>query len=139
MDSIGPISDSIWESIDGSDFSQIAAGSPYGERFNTFDLDTAKLNKKNKAALEKQNRYSFGLYDADQSYSVAKMMALAFIDTTIAAFTKAAGKRGLQLHNQIMFHLDRGVQYACTEFTLLLKEYNCHRVCPEKEIAGIMQ
>lgn len=83
LDSIGPISDSIWESIDSSDFSQIAAGSLYGERFNTFDLDTAKLSEKNTAALERQNRYSFGLYAADQSYSVAKMMALAFTDSTI--------------------------------------------------------
>jgi len=46
-------------------------------------------------------------------------------DTTIAAFSKAARKRGLQLQNQIMFHSDSGVQYACAEFTLLLKEFNC--------------
>lgn len=46
-------------------------------------------------------------------------------DTTIAAFRKAARKRGLQLQNQIMFHSDSGVQYACAEFTLLLKEFNC--------------
>lgn len=46
-------------------------------------------------------------------------------DTTIAVFSKAARKRGLQLQNQIMFHSDSGVQYACAEFTLLLKEFNC--------------
>ena len=46
-------------------------------------------------------------------------------DTTIAAFRRAARKSGFQANNQIMFHSDRGVQYGCTEFTLLLKEYNC--------------
>ncbi|MBK7881927.1 MAG: integrase core domain-containing protein [Saprospiraceae bacterium] len=46
-------------------------------------------------------------------------------DTTIAAFSKAARKRGLQLQNQIMFHSDSGVQYASAEFSKLLKEYNC--------------
>ncbi len=46
-------------------------------------------------------------------------------DTTIAAFKKAARKRGLQVQNQIMFHSNNGLQYACAEFTLLLKKFNC--------------
>lgn len=46
-------------------------------------------------------------------------------DTTIAAFKRAIKNRNLKKEDQIMFHSDRGVQYACTEFTSILKEYNC--------------
>ena len=46
-------------------------------------------------------------------------------DTSIAAFNKAIQSRNLKKEDQIMFHSDRGVQYACSEFTSKLDEYNC--------------
>jgi transposase InsO family protein len=42
--------------------------------------------------------------------------------TTIAAFKMAAMNRPIQ-QQSLIFHSDRGIQYACEEFTALLKSY----------------
>lgn len=42
-------------------------------------------------------------------------------DTTVAAWRMAVINR--PIHSKLIFHSDRGVQYACTEFTDLLKTY----------------
>ena len=46
-------------------------------------------------------------------------------NTVISAFNKAVSNRGICKSHQLMFHSDRGVQYACNDFTSLLKTYNC--------------
>lgn len=46
-------------------------------------------------------------------------------NTVKAAFIMAALNRGLTKKHQLLFHSDRGVQYACNDFTQLLKAYNC--------------
>jgi putative transposase len=46
-------------------------------------------------------------------------------DTTIAAFKKAVNNRHLTKGDKLLFHSDRGVQYACHAFTDLLNDYNC--------------
>lgn len=43
--------------------------------------------------------------------------------TTLAALRKALKKRGIQRNSGLMFHSDRGVQYACDEFRCLLADY----------------
>ncbi|MBU6341644.1 MAG: hypothetical protein KGS48_09145, partial [Bacteroidetes bacterium] len=40
------------------------------------------------ASKEQQNRFSFGLFAAEQSYDVARAMGLGFIDYTAAANTQ---------------------------------------------------
>jgi len=42
-------------------------------------------------------------------------------DTTMAAWKMAVGNRSI--HEKLLFHSDRGVQYACNEFANLLKSY----------------
>jgi len=46
-------------------------------------------------------------------------------DTTVAALQHALNNRRIHHVSNLMFHSDRGVQYACTEFTDLLSKYNC--------------
>jgi len=46
-------------------------------------------------------------------------------NTAIAAFKIAAVNRGLTKNHQLLFHSDRGVQYACNDFTKLLTTYKC--------------
>ena len=46
-------------------------------------------------------------------------------NTVIAAFKMAVASRGLTKNHQLLFHSDRGVQYACHDFVNLLKAYNC--------------
>jgi transposase InsO family protein len=43
--------------------------------------------------------------------------------TTIAALKKALKNRYIGKKSGLMFHSDRGIQYACDEFRALLKEY----------------
>lgn len=46
-------------------------------------------------------------------------------NTVIAAFKTAVVNRGLTTCHQLLFHSDRGVQYACHDFVDLLRIYNC--------------
>jgi len=44
-------------------------------------------------------------------------------DTSVAAFKMALINRPITSEKQLIFHSDRGVQYACNEFTKLLNEH----------------
>jgi putative transposase len=44
--------------------------------------------------------------------------------TVIEALKQAIQRRGIHTHSGLMFHSDRGVQYACDEFRALLKRFN---------------
>ena len=46
-------------------------------------------------------------------------------NTVMAAFKKAVINRGLTKNHQLLFHSDRGVQYACNDFTKLLRSFKC--------------
>lgn len=46
-------------------------------------------------------------------------------NTVITAFKTAAANRGLSKSHQLLFHSDRGVQYACNDFIKLLRSYEC--------------
>ena len=46
-------------------------------------------------------------------------------NTVIAAFKIAAVNRGLSKSHQLLFHSDRGVQYACNDFIKILSNYEC--------------
>ena len=43
--------------------------------------------------------------------------------TVIKAFTQAIDKRGIRSKSALMFHSDRGVQYACDDFRAVLAQY----------------
>jgi putative transposase len=53
-------------------------------------------------------------------------------DTTIAALKKAINSRNLSKNDGLLFHSDRGVQYACDGFTSLLNEFNCKQSMSRK-------
>lgn len=44
-------------------------------------------------------------------------------DTSIAAFKMAKINRGIEQDKKLIFHSDRGIQYACEEFTNELSQY----------------
>ncbi len=71
-----------WENkIDQNDYAAIAAQAIYGETFElTQNYATDILQVINKTK-ELDQRFSFALFAADQSYKVAKMEGLAFTDT----------------------------------------------------------
>ena len=52
--------------------------------------------------------------------------------TTIAALKNAIYSRNLRKNDELLFHSDRGVQYACDEFTSLLDKFNCRQSMSRK-------
>jgi len=63
-------------------------------------------------------------------WSLSKDMTA--LNTVMAAFKMAVFKRRLSKSSGLLFHSDRGVQYACHDFVNLLKEYNCSRSMSRK-------
>lgn len=56
-------------------------------------------------------------------WTLSKDMTAA--NTVIAAFKIAANNRRLKQSDELIFHSDRGVQYACNDFVDVLNVYNC--------------
>ena len=46
-------------------------------------------------------------------------------NTVMTAFKMAVKNRGVTKQDKLLFHSDRGIQYACNDFVDLLKQYNC--------------
>ena len=74
-----------WESlVDESDNAAVAAQAIFGERFI---IETGDEKNQNdmliNAQTESKNRFSFGLFAADQSFELAQAMGLAWTDTTV--------------------------------------------------------
>ena len=55
-------------------------------------------------------------------WSLSKTMKA--VDTTIAAFKKAIENRPLHDQQKLIFHSDRGIQYACKNFVYILSKNN---------------
>jgi transposase InsO family protein len=53
-------------------------------------------------------------------------------NTVIKAFNQAVIKRGITKTDNLMFHSDRGVQYACLDLVKLLNKLNCTRSMSRK-------
>ena len=60
----------------------IAGQAIYGESMNV-SSSSSEVNQLLDQAQENENRFSFGLFSADQSWSTAILMALAFTDKTV--------------------------------------------------------
>ena len=61
-------------------------------------------------------------------------------DTAIAAFTMTRTNRPIQQYQSLIFHSDRGIQYACDEFVTLLNSHTniVGSMGGKKEPVGIM-
>jgi transposase InsO family protein len=55
------------------------------------------------------------------SWTLSKTMQAEY--TVIKAFMQALGKRSIRPKSGLMFHSDRGVQYACEDFRTILDQY----------------
>ena len=80
-----PLSESDWETLaDNNTYANLAAGALYGEGFTVDTLSNTNVSSIFQAYnvnQEKQNRFGFSLFAADQSYEVAESLGLAFEDT----------------------------------------------------------
>jgi len=71
------------------------------------------------------------LYDRKViGWSLSSTMKTA--ETVIPAFRMAKLNRPLQKEKKLIFHSDRGIQYACDEFVTEIKKYNIERSMSRK-------
>jgi len=90
-DSIKPWSQTAFQNLmstDTTDWPDLAAAAVYGEGFTILSPQNSSLMEIIDANKEQQNRFGFGLFAAEQSYTVAQAMGLAFIDNTAQANTE---------------------------------------------------
>lgn len=87
VEPIKPASDeATWTALaQKTDYAAVAAQAMFG---TTFKVDNSTLNADNLSALinkaeEQQNRFSFALFAADQSFEVSQAMGLGFVDQAI--------------------------------------------------------
>lgn len=52
--------------------------------------------------------------------------------TVIKAFAQAVANRGIRPNSTLMFHSDRGIQYACEEFRAILAQYGVRQSMSRK-------
>ncbi|WP_423147364.1 fibronectin type III domain-containing protein [Rubrolithibacter danxiaensis] len=78
-----------WENwIDSNQYAAIAAQAIYGEDFKINQENRSDIAQMVNKIKENESRFSFALFSADQSFSVAKAMALAWVDKTARANEK---------------------------------------------------
>ncbi len=84
-----PLPENQWESYaDSNDLAGVAAGSIYGDSLDLLPPEGPSLLNIYYKSKEVENRFSFSLFAADQDISVAEMMGLAYVDTSVAAESK---------------------------------------------------
>ncbi|NOU17147.1 MAG: hypothetical protein HOO91_06265 [Bacteroidales bacterium] len=71
-----------WESFADSSHFAVAAEAIYGKNFEVTTKSNSFIEMINKSR-EQESRYSMGLLCADQSFTVARMMGLGLVDSTV--------------------------------------------------------
>lgn len=78
-----PLPENQWESIAASnDLAGVAAGAIYGDSLDLLPPGPVNLMTIYNKTQERDNRFSFSLFAADQDINVAEKMGLAFTDAT---------------------------------------------------------
>ena len=80
-----PLSEMDWEAMaDTNDMAGTAAGVIYGDSMEVISYDEAGFTDVIQVNQERENRFSFALFSADNSFEVAEAMGIGFADTTVA-------------------------------------------------------
>ena len=86
---IFPISENEWEPLaDNDDKAGVVAGAIYGEDFEVDSLDGSNILKAYSLTVEKENRYNYCMFGADQDFDIALNAGMGFIDSsTVIGYT----------------------------------------------------
>ena len=81
-----PLPENEWESLaESNDLAGVAAGAIYGDSLDLLPPQGANLMTVYHKSQERENRFGFSLFAADQDFTVAEKMGLAFVDQTVEA------------------------------------------------------
>ncbi|MCB0583159.1 MAG: fibronectin type III domain-containing protein [Phaeodactylibacter sp.] len=82
---LAPLPEAAWQPLaDADDLAGLAAGAIHGQGFMVDTLSTEGLVEAYNVNQERDNRFGFSLFAADQSYTVAEAMGLAYTDAGVA-------------------------------------------------------
>jgi len=77
-----PLPENDWEPLaENNNLAGVAAGTIYGDSLDLLPPGGGTLVNVYNKAKERENRFTFSLFAADQDFSVAQNMGLAFVDT----------------------------------------------------------
>lgn len=110
-----------WEAIvQENDYAAIAAQCLYGESFNFTDANSSIMSIVNKSK-EQENKYSFTLFSADQSFKVAQLSGLGFIDNEIKKNVRYLYRIYPNIPDSVMSTDTSFVYYGANDFAALPK------------------
>jgi len=124
----------LWETlVDENDYAAIAAQAIYGETFE-LDADNGDIMQVVNKVRETESRFSYTLFAADQSFEVAKMSGLAFVDVT----ARENEKYLYRIHSQVpetVERIDFGFVYAgLQDYQPLPKPYGLEAVFTDRAV-----
>ncbi len=124
-----------WESIvDESDYAAVAAQAIYGETFELSENYSNNIIQVIQKSKELEQRFSFALFSADQSFDVAELSGLAFIDHTAREGEKYSYKIKSAVPDDIE-EIDFGTVYIGLEdFEPLPEIYDLQAVFGDKSV-----
>lgn len=85
IDNLKPIPEADWDGIiqNNDDVATVAKAMLYEEDFKVLDVNIVDFENAYNVDSKMENRYSFGLFAAEQSYDVALNMGLGYTDINI--------------------------------------------------------
>ncbi|UII26434.1 hypothetical protein LVD15_24580 [Fulvivirga maritima] len=124
-----------WESfIDQNDYAAVAAQAIYGETFELSENYSSDILQVVNKAREFEQRFSFALYAADQSFEAAELSGLAFIDHTAHKNEKYLYRVKSAVPTEIE-EIDFGFVYAGLEdYEPLPKIYDLQAIFGDKAV-----
>ncbi|MCA0959955.1 hypothetical protein LCL86_12925 [Muricauda ruestringensis] len=105
--------------IDKNDNAAVMAQSIYGEAFDVEGMD--QLSAIINLAEEQEQRFTWGLYAADQDYEVAQMAGLGYVDTQVEANEKYVYKINSLVPEDILTIQEGGVFVGLQDYEELPK------------------
>jgi hypothetical protein len=105
--------------IDKNDNAAVMAQSIYGEAFDVEGMD--QLSAIINLAEEQEQRFTWGLYAADQDYEVAQMAGLGYVDTQVDANEKYVYKINSLVPEDILTIQEGGVFVGLQDYEELPK------------------
>jgi len=125
----------LWERmVDENDYAAIAAQAIYGETFDINTGNTTDIMQIVNKVRESESRFSYALFAADQSFEVAIMAGLAFVDVTVGKNEKYLYRIISNVPEEVE-KIDFGFVYAgLMEYEPLPKPYGLEALFADKSV-----
>lgn len=130
---IKPLPMENWENIvDVNDWGAIAAQALYGDDFKLTTGEQTDVFSMVNISKEQRQRFSFALFAADQSFEIAQMAGLGFVDRTAEQEEKYVYRIISNVPNEIDSIESGNIYIGLSDYTELPKPYGLNAVFSDK-------